>query len=292
MGWLADLVQWLNVDRGDLIVAVGGLAVGGYAVWLNRRSAIAAETQATTAAISAKAAQEGIQISAQSADAAKVSAAAAQDQAGAAWESARHARDSAEAANSQLQQDLRMFQEQGQPYVYADIRGDHQQAALLVIIVENLGPAIATDVSVEFDPPLQSSQIERFANVSQLKIAAMPPGRRVKYFFDSGFAYLSSGRPLVYNVRVTANGPYGPTDLAYPINLEDLKDTAAADMGNLKDIVHAIRGLDGSVGMLSTVIGATQTTHGKSRRAAGITESPMQALGLASQSEVDTRNDE
>jgi hypothetical protein len=85
---------------------------------------------------------------------------------------------------------------------------------------------------------------DQFAGVSEIRHTALAPGRKIKYYFDVGYRYLNSDHPLTYNVKVGADGPHGRFELAYPINLGDLKGTLAADLGNIIDIVKAIKELN------------------------------------------------
>jgi hypothetical protein len=239
-----DAFAWFTASRVAVLVAVAALVIA-LTTWLtSRRAAGAAERQAESSAVSARHAKEGVEVSKRSAEAAETAARASQDEVSAAWESVRQ-------AERQLLLDQQMFADQNQPYVYADIRPDDDQAQLIVVVIENLGRSVATDIVVDFDPPLQSTQIANFANVSQLRLGALAPNRRYKYPFDVSFRYLSSDKPLSYQIRVSANGPHGPVGLSYDVNLDDLRMTAAANKANLRDVVAAISDVSSSLRQIS-----------------------------------------
>lgn len=46
-----------------------------------------------------------------------------------------------------------------EPYVWADLRPDDRKGGLLVLVVGNSGPTVATDVVVWFQPPLHDAPL-------------------------------------------------------------------------------------------------------------------------------------
>jgi hypothetical protein len=244
VSYIRDAFAWVTSDRAAVSISLLALGIA-LATWLtSRRSASATERQATASADSARSAEANVVISQRAATAAETAARASQDQVSAAWESVRQ-------AERQLELDQQMFADQSQPYVYADIRPDDDQPQLLVVVIENLGRSVATEVIVDFEPPLQSTQIADFAHVPRLRLGALAPSRRYKYPFDVSFRYLASNNPLSYLVRVKANGPHGPVGLSYEINLDDLKRTAAANKAGLGDVAEAIKDVGSSLRQLS-----------------------------------------
>jgi hypothetical protein len=265
MGW-SDVVHWMNVDRGDLIVAIFTLIVAISVGAMTRSYVKAAEKQAKATEKQAKATEEQAKATEEQAKAALVTATAAEesvkvakaaanasmftayDQAKAAEESAR---ENADAVSLQLA----ALREQRQPYVYVDIRGDDQRPGFLIVLIQNVGSTVATDVVVAFDPPLQSSQSGRLSNKSTLSVAAVPPGRMITYDLDTNSAYFAAGYPLVYKVRISAKGHQQPIpQLSYSISLENLKDMSAVNSGSLKDIAEAIQRVESLLSNLPTAI--------------------------------------
>jgi hypothetical protein len=252
MGW-SDVVEWINVDRGDLIVAVFTLVVLGVMTWryvkATEKLATSTKEQAKSASISVAVAEESVKVAKEAAAAAKGSQVAAYDQAEAAQELAKYARENADAASLQLA----ALQEQRRPYVYVDIRGDDQRPGLLIVLIENIGSTVAIDVVVAFDPPLQSSQNEQLSNKSTMCFAAVPPGRRVTYDLGMDSVYFAGDYPLVYKVRINVKG-YPSSQLSYFINLEDLKGMSVVNRGSLMDIVEAIQRVESLLSNLPTAI--------------------------------------
>lgn len=93
----------------------------------------------------------------ESADAAQKQATSAAEQAGAAWASVK-------VANKQLELNLDQFVEARENYrrsqlptLVADIAPAVHDNGVLVLVIENLGPGVATNVQFRSDPPLVST---------------------------------------------------------------------------------------------------------------------------------------
>ena len=143
----------------------------------------------------------------------------------AAWISfaqARHAKTQTQAtieqaaiARQQLEQGEKAHREQNEPYVIVDIQPDGPGSALLVLLIENIGPTVARNVKVTSDPPLVSGvsekQTERLQRALTRTIPMLPPGRRLKYVFDTNRRF-DSGLPTAYTFTVQAVGPFGDVE--------------------------------------------------------------------------------
>ncbi|GAA4898735.1 hypothetical protein [Streptomonospora salina] len=151
----------------------------------------------------------------------------------------------AEAAQESLELERRIWHDSSQPYVYADIRPDERYAVLLVIVVENTGRTVARNVRVEFDPLPQSATFKKVGEKRLFNepISALPPGGRIIHYLDRSFSLNErSDLPWRYLIKVNGEGPHGALDeLKYEIDISPLLDSAARDLGTLKDVVEEIR---------------------------------------------------
>lgn len=142
--------------------------------------------------------------------------------AAAAWVSAKSARDAAEEAR--------------RPYVWVDVRVDAEQS-YLVLVVGNSGPTIASNVRVEFNPPLLeylSATSENLVNQFEgadaarqldLGLSSLTPAQMRRWALGPMFVVSKVPGPL--EVRITGEGPDGslkpltyvihPSDLAGPL---------------------------------------------------------------------------
>ncbi|MDP9850283.1 hypothetical protein [Streptosporangium lutulentum] len=159
----------------------------------------------------------------------------ASQQADMAADSARFAGTQAEAAKEQVNIALRQLElsekvrrEQQEPYVVVDIQPNSSINKAFDLIIENVGPTVARNVKIAFDPPLERFEereeggLERIAEsfIFTEGIPFMPPGRRINLFLDFGYKRLNSDLPTGYIVTVNAEGPYGAVEpLIYKIDL-------------------------------------------------------------------------
>src|SRR3954467_1580735 len=126
-------------------------------------------------------------------------------------------RRAANAAREQtaIQRQLRI--DAAQPYVWVDIRPDDEHGQLLLIVVGNSGPTVATNVRVVFDPPVTvPPEVYERGNkahaVLARGIASLPPGRQLKWPIGTGFKVLPAfekANTLSYEATVQADGPFG-----------------------------------------------------------------------------------
>ncbi|MEV0228688.1 hypothetical protein [Nonomuraea sp. NPDC050786] len=189
-------------DWTDILTAIAALAallLSLFSVWYARRQASAAIDQAADAQ--------------RAADAAK--------------DQAVSARDQAEIAANQLALDRTAFTESQQPYVVVDIRASDFISEAMNLVIENVGPTVARNVRIKFEPPIQTSMDgddrERLADtlIFTQGIPHLPPGRKIEALFDIGWQFFQKDLPRRYTVTVEADGPYGAVEpLTYLIDLE------------------------------------------------------------------------
>lgn len=151
--------------------------------------------------------------------------------------------EQANTAQSQLKLAQQVHRDQSQPYVFVDIRPD-TGGFLMMLIVENTGQTVARNVQVKFDPPLRSVEFPEVADLRFLRegIKALPPGRRISWFFDTGPSIFAGDVPKQYHVRVNGEGPFGPLEeLEYEIDFSVLENSEARNPGQLRDVVEQLK---------------------------------------------------
>ncbi|MDX3027461.1 hypothetical protein [Streptomyces scabiei] len=182
----------------------------------------------------------------------------------AAWISfnqARHAKTEAQAAveqaaiaRRQLEQTEKAHREQNEPYVIVDIQPDAPGSGLLVLVIENIGPTIARDVTISVNPPLTSASgdnlAERLRTGLSRTIPMLPPGRRLKYAFDIAHRRFASDLPTAYTFTVQAKGPFGHVEpLEYLVDFSSWQETLLGEhpdtkaVGALSDMADSLSGL-------------------------------------------------
>jgi len=119
-------------------------------------------------------------------------------------------------------------EEQAQPFVIVDFELSAADDTLMNLIIRNTGTTIAKDVTVEFNPPLQTTMtgpnseydIAR-ASIIREGIPTLPPGKTHTMLFDSMPERFNSDLPRVYEATVSFQGPRNqPYDkLTYRLDL-------------------------------------------------------------------------
>jgi hypothetical protein len=148
--WWNTVTGWIDTEKVTVAVAFVALLVAA-ATWLSsRRSAPAAQAQAGFAKTSAEAAVVGTIISNKSAQSSEESAVAAKKQ-------AESAHGQLEMAMRQVQLAQKVHRDSMEPYVIVDIAQSPDKPSILELTIENIGPTIAFNVRIKFDPPLERS---------------------------------------------------------------------------------------------------------------------------------------
>ncbi|MFE0692944.1 hypothetical protein [Streptomyces sp. NPDC058869] len=162
--------------------------------------------------------------------------------------------DQAATARRQLEQAEAAHREQNEPYVIADIQPDAPGSSLLVLLIENIGPTVARDVTITVDPPLVSASgdhlTERLQSGLSRTIPMLPPGRRLKYAFDIAFRRFDSNLPTAYTFTVQAKGPFGNVEpMEYLVDISSWRETLLGEHPNVKvekalnDVASSLRSL-------------------------------------------------
>lgn len=173
------------------------------------------------------------------------------------WVLARASRQQAASAKDQAEITRQLRIDSAQPYVWVDMRPDEQHAGLLVLMVGNSGPTVATDVRVTFQPDLDIPRSATVPNNSRgadardllrRGIKSLPPGRVMQWNLGAVHQLINDGYALAYTATITAEGPFGPTPrLAYTIDVEDIRYTLAVPPGTLHGVTQAVQSLTRSV---------------------------------------------
>ena len=180
----------------------------------------------------------------------------------ASWVSAQAARRSAvsaertqEVSQRQLEASISAQEAAFQPYVWADLK-PRDDGSMLVFVLGNSGPTVATNVQVHFDPPLWTivpADREEDARVVEDILArglqSITPGRTFLWNLGVAYTYFQADIPVGnLNVTISGHGLHGPLEpLTYGVALEDLKHQANRAVGvsvlegPLKDLSKSLK---------------------------------------------------
>jgi hypothetical protein len=121
-------------------------------------------------------------------------------------------------AAAQLREAQTLRKEQSRPFVVVDV-DPWRKKGVFLLTVENIGRTVARDVSLAFDPPLQSTlddpqRIERedWPRVADFRIFKepipnIPPGKWLACQLDAGRQFFESDLPRRYVATVRYVGP-------------------------------------------------------------------------------------
>lgn len=142
-----------------------------------------------------------------------------------------------------IQRQLR--KDAAQPYVFADIRPHEQHGGLLMFVVGNTGPTVATDVHVSLNRPLpgEPGRDERASRAIAEGISALAPGRLIAWNLGVSFHVLSliPQGEATYRFTVDARGPFGALPTAtYTVDLDDLRQAQVYVPGTLRGIAEEV----------------------------------------------------
>lgn len=146
-----------------------------------------------------------------------------------------------------LDEQRRIAHASTQPYVWADVRAREDAGQLLMFVLGNSGPTVATNVVVKVEPwlPLKyrNLDVHPMHEVLEQGLASLPPGRTIQW--SLGFApdvIHDHGTPR--RVTIDADGPHGPLPtLTYSITTTDLASASAQPVGTLHEVADEIRSL-------------------------------------------------
>lgn len=155
-----------------------------------------------------------------------------------------YARRSANAAREQTEIQRQLRRDAAQPYVWADLRPSEEHGQLILLVVGNSGPTLATDVQVSITPGLRTQDSDRCNLIHQALgdgISTLAPGRTITWNLGVPWAVIAKGEPNVYRIRIRGNGPFGPLpEMAYSVDLETLRYSLAVPPGTLNGVAVAI----------------------------------------------------
>ncbi len=104
----------------------------------------------------------------------------------------------------QVREVRRTREDQTRPFVIVDIQPGPAWSNLLDLVVENIGSTAARDVQISFDPPLRQSKDDGYpiAESALIRegIRMLPPGRRIRVFFDASHHRIKTDLPMRYDV--------------------------------------------------------------------------------------------
>jgi hypothetical protein len=132
-------------------------------------------------------------------------------------------------------------EEQARPWVVAKF---HPDVAFAIVIV-NIGQTVARDVTITFEPPLESTWDRPWgweeSSMLTEGIPMLPPGEELRFHFDTFHERVKSQLPMVYSVTVsysTAAGRQLPPD-RYVLDLR-LYTGMAVPPPTLPDLVREL----------------------------------------------------
>jgi hypothetical protein len=144
--------------------------------------------------------------------------------------------------------------EQSRPFVVANFEPSPGSHNYVDLVIENIGTTIATNVTIEFDPPLKAAdKAERFelskSPLLTQGIPMMPPGMRVSGLFDSLPARKDSDLPMKYSATLKFSDfrrkPQEP--LKYLLDLNFRNSLPQLAQYGLHDAAKALRGMEQSM---------------------------------------------
>lgn len=152
----------------------------------------------------------------------------------------------AEVMVNQLALQLEAQRAAQQPYVWADIRVDDEQGDILLLVVGNSGPTVATDVHVDLDPPIRTenaglSRAEEAHQALNRGLRSIAPGRQIVWSLGVRHQAWKEVQGLNTVITVSANGPHGSLmKLTYDVAFDDLGGTRATPPGNFRGVTRAV----------------------------------------------------
>lgn len=160
------------------------------------------------------------------------------------------------AAFRQVGEARKLREEQAQPFVVIDFEENEAGHPFVDLVIRNIGTTLATDVRFHFDPRLRSSSYEGqgvdIADLHVLKqgIAAMPPGREIRFLFDEGpLVFERKDLPRKYDVEISFGSTRGPQEpLRYSLDLDMLFGQHAVVVHGTHHIAKSLRAIAKKMG--------------------------------------------
>jgi hypothetical protein len=154
----------------------------------------------------------------------------------------------AKAAWDQTKIQQRLREDAAQPYVWADVRTDNEHGVVMMLVVGNSGPTVATDVRVRIEPPLPAIEQLQGARAAQDRLAegfkSLPPGRTLGWWLGQGWNVLEKEGSQIHRITIAANGPFGPIpELSYDVDLAEFREQEMTPQGSLNGLTNAVKEL-------------------------------------------------
>jgi hypothetical protein len=165
------------------------------------------------------------------------------------WEMASATRKSAEIAENTILEMREARDQEIAPYVvaYFDVIPEQD---LIYLVIKNIGKSMATDIRLEFSPPLEeSSECKYYRKVMEVlannSISSIPPGYEIRTILHSFGGYLKSRHPLRYEITVSYYGGISSTQrtVHYTLNLTPYMSVTFVRQTGLKDIERQLANL-------------------------------------------------
>lgn len=161
----------------------------------------------------------------------------------------------------QVLEPRRAREDQTRPFVVVDIQPGTAWSNLLDLVIENIGTTAARDVLITFDPALKQSHDDGYVITESALIKdgirMLPPGRRIKVFFDASHDRVNTDLPMRYDVTVQLKDARGrrQPDQQYTIDMGYMYGTTEIREYGLHDAAKAITEIQKSVKKWSDIHG-------------------------------------
>ena len=156
-------------------------------------------------------------------------------------------RDAAEATSATVDEMRAVRRQETAPHIiaYFDVPYGSQ---LIYFVVGNIGKGTATEVSLEFSPPLQSSSQDLIDGLEFLRtgFASMPPDYEFRTFLDSTIQYLGTDNlPLNYDMSIKYSGGLmeGCERRTVALDLGHLRGRMFATQKGVEDLAKSVESL-------------------------------------------------
>ena len=158
---------------------------------------------------------------------------------------------SARLAGRQITNQQTQFEASMQPYVWVDIRPRDEDGQILVLVVGNSGPTVATNVRVTVDEdvphaPRNNDRLQTALDRFNSGHASLPPGRSHSWGLGTAIEILNDpDADRQVTVTIQADGPHGAVEpLTYRIDLNDWRETSVQAQGSMFRVEKALQSLE------------------------------------------------
>ena len=227
------------MDAGNWI-ALGAVAIALVVGFVNVKQAAESASQARRSADSS---EKSLDLAQKQLEASSAAQAESQKLAQAQLETSTAAQnESLQLAKEQLENSVKAHTDSLQPYVWADIKAREDGSGMMVFVLGNSGPTVATDVRVAFHPaldhivpPREAAETQGIQKLLESGVKSLTPGRVFTWslgvtheYFNKQALPPASGLTLT----ITGNGPHGPIpESSYTIELNDQREQALRPVG-------------------------------------------------------------